>query len=74
MSMSEEHSITLQPGTVLGGKYEVVKCLGKGSMGLVYACRHRELQGQIVAVKVLFPEVAEDKVSSARFKNEILAS
>ena len=72
--MSEEHSITLQPGTVLGGKYEVVKCLGKGSMGLVYACRHRELQGQIVAVKVLFPEVAQDKVSSARFKNEILAS
>jgi serine/threonine-protein kinase len=58
----------------LGGKYEVVKCLGKGSMGLVYACRHRELQGQIVAVKVLFPEVAQDKVSSARFKNEILAS
>lgn len=72
--MSEEHSITLQPGTVLGGKYEVVKCLGKGSMGLVYACRHRELQGQIVACKVLFPEVAQDKVSSARFKNEILAS
>ena len=72
--MSEEHSITLQPGTVLGGKYEVVKCLGKGSMGLVYACRHRELQGQIVAVKVLFPEVALDKVSCARFKNEILAS
>ncbi len=74
MVMSEEHSITLQPGTVLGGKYEVVKCLGKGSMGLVYACRHRELQGQIVACKVLFPEVAQDKVSSARFKNEILAS
>jgi serine/threonine-protein kinase len=43
-------------------------------MGLVYACRHRELQGQIVAVKVLFPEVAEDKVAAARFKNEILAS
>lgn len=72
--MSETHSISLQPGTVIGGKYEVVKCLGSGSMGLVYACRHRELQGQIVAVKVLFPEVAEDKVAAARFKNEILAS
>jgi serine/threonine protein kinase len=72
--MNEQHSISLQPGTVIGGKYEVVKCLGSGSMGLVYACRHRELQGQLVAVKVLFPEVAEDKVACARFKNEILAS
>lgn len=72
--MTETHSISLQPGTVIGGKYEVVKCLGSGSMGLVYACRHRELQGQIVAVKVLFPEVAQDKVAAARFKNEILAS
>lgn len=73
MSMTEEHTISLQPGTVIGGKYEVVKCLGSGSMGLVYACRNRVL-GQMVAVKVLFPEVASDKVASARFKNEILAS
>lgn len=72
--MTDENLISLQPGTVIGGKYEVVKCLGSGSMGLVYACRHRELQGQMVAVKVLFPEVAQDKIASARFRNEILAS
>lgn len=72
--MTDEHLISLQPGTVIGGKYEVVKCLGSGSMGLVYACRHRELQGQMVAVKVLFPEVARDKVAAARFRNEVLAS
>jgi serine/threonine protein kinase len=72
--MGEELSIHLQPGTVIGGKYEVVKCLGSGSMGSVYACRNQVLQGQLVAMKVLFPEVASDKVASARFKNEILAS
>jgi len=74
VTMTDEHIISLQPGTVIGGKYEVVKCLGSGSMGLVYACRHRELQGQMVAAKVLFPEVAQDRVASARFRNEILAS
>ncbi len=74
MNMTDEHLISLQPGTVIGGKYEVVKCLGSGSMGLVYACRNRELMGQMVAVKVLFPEVAADKVASARFRNEVLAS
>ncbi len=72
--MGDEHLITLQPGTLISGKYEVVKCLGAGSMGLVYACRHRELQGHMVAIKVLFPEVARDKTSSARFRNEIFAS
>lgn len=41
---------------------------------MVYACRHRELQGQMVAAKVLFNEVAADKVSAARFRNEVLAS
>lgn len=72
--MSDEHLISLQPGTVIAGRYEVVKCLGAGSMGLVYACRHRELAGHMVAVKVLFPEVAQDKIAAARFRNEIFAS
>jgi serine/threonine protein kinase len=72
--MTEPHVSSLQPGTVIGGKYEVVRCLGAGSMGMVYACRHRDLQGQLVAAKVLFNEVASDAVAAARFKNEILAS
>jgi serine/threonine protein kinase len=72
--MADEHLMSLQPGTVIAGRYEVVKCLGAGSMGLVYACRHRELSGHMVAVKVLFPEVAQDKTAAARFRNEIFAS
>lgn len=68
-------TLSLQPGTVIASRYEVVKCLGAGSMGLVYACRKRgEAAGQMVAVKVLFPEVALDKTSAARFRNEIFAA
>ena len=63
--MVDEHLISLQPGTVIAGRYEVIKCLGSGNMGLVYACRHRELSGHIVAVKVLFPEVAQDKIPAS---------
>lgn len=72
--MADEHLISLQPGTVISGRYEVVKCLGQGSMGLVYACRHRELQGHLFALKVLFPEVAQDRVAAQRFMNEVVAS
>lgn len=74
MSVPDEHLLSLQPGTIIGGRYEVIKCLGAGGMGLVYACRHRELSGHLVAVKVLFPEVAQDEVAATRFKNEITAS
>jgi serine/threonine protein kinase len=70
----EENTASLQPGTVIAGRYEVIKCLGAGSMGMVYACRHRELSGHKVAVKVLFPEVARDRVAAQRFKNEVFAS
>lgn len=73
-SMGDPHLISLKPGTVIAERYEVVKCLGAGSMGLVYACQHTELTGHKVAVKVLFPEVANDPVAAARFKNEIFAS
>ncbi|MFN8391722.1 MAG: protein kinase [Bdellovibrionota bacterium] len=72
--MAGDHFLNLQPGTIVNGRYEVVKCLGTGSMGMVYACRHRELAGHIVAMKVLFPEVARDEVAAARFRNEIVAS
>ena len=72
--MSEDHFLNLQPGTIIAGRYEVVKCLGTGSMGMVYACRHRELGGHLVAMKVLFAEVARDAVAAARFRNEIVAS
>jgi len=43
-------------------------------MGMVYACRHRELSGHLVAMKVLFGEVAKDPTAAARFRNEIVAS
>lgn len=72
--MSQDHFLNLQPGTIINGRYEIVKCLGTGSMGMVYACRHRELAGHMVAMKVLFAEVARDSVAAARFRNEIVAS
>lgn len=74
MTTGEDRYISLHPGTVIADRYEVVKCLGAGSMGLVYACRHKELSDHLVAVKVLFPEVARDATAAARFKNEIFAS
>jgi len=74
MSMAVDQSLNLKPGMIIQGKYEVVRCLGAGSMGMVYAVKHLDLQGRVLAMKVLFSDVAKDEVQAARFKNEIVAS
>ena len=61
---------SLAPGTVLGGTYEIVRCIGSGGMGAVYEARHLRLEGRRVAVKVLLREVAESEESFARFRRE----
>ena len=41
-------------GTVLGGHYEVLECIGRGGMSVVYKTRH-QLINQLRAVKILLP-------------------
>ncbi len=56
-------------GTVLAGRFELSGLLGAGGMGAVYRARDRELD-EIVAVKVLLPEAAQDPDAVARFFRE----
>lgn len=56
------------------GRYEIIKCLGTGSLGMVYLCRHLELAGQLVVLKILFPEVAADEIATRRFRKEVVAA
>lgn len=51
------------------GNYELLQEVGVGGMGTVYRARHRETQ-DIVAVKVMGPEVAKNPVYLKRFEQE----
>jgi eukaryotic-like serine/threonine-protein kinase len=64
---------TLQPGDVLGGRYEILQLLGEGGMGAVYKARDRELD-RPVALKLIRPEMASNPSILARFKQELLLS
>jgi eukaryotic-like serine/threonine-protein kinase len=68
-----ESSPTNLLGQVLDGKYEVVRLLGEGGMGVVYEARHTTI-GSRAAVKVLHPEAARQPESLARFKREAQAA
>jgi serine/threonine protein kinase len=55
---------------ILATRYEVLESLGEGGMGLVYRVRDRETN-EILALKLLRPEIARDPAMMERFKDEI---
>ena len=62
----ESHAIQ-----AIAARYEVVSELGRGGMGMVLKVRDRET-GDIVALKLLHPEIAANKEWEQRFKDELL--
>src|SRR5207302_5275186 len=61
----------LEPGTVLGARYEILKRLGEGGMGAVYQGRDHELD-RLGALKVIRPELAGHPDILRRFKQELI--
>jgi len=71
-AMSEAaFAAALEPGSVLGNRYEIVQILGQGGMGAVYKARDQELE-RLVALKVIRPELAQYPEVLQRFKQELI--
>jgi len=55
---------------LIAGRYEIIEELGGGGMGKVYRVEDTKLK-QEVALKLIKPEIAQDKKTIERFKNEL---
>jgi len=60
------------PGDVVAGKYQVVRVIGHGGMGVVVEAIHEALE-QRVAIKFLRPEIGADDEAASRFLMEAKA-
>jgi len=63
----------LTTGSVFAGRYKIVEELGKGGMGKVYKVIDKQLNEE-VALKLIKPEIASDKKTIERFRNELKLS
>lgn len=61
---------TLTRGTLFAGRYEIIEELGRGGMGAVYRAEDTKAKEE-VALKFIKPEVAADKKTIERFRNEL---
>jgi len=58
--MDNSQDIFLASGTVLSGKYQIIRLIGSGGMGTVYMAYDNSLDMK-VAVKVISPHILEDQ-------------
>lgn len=72
MEMLDSNNIS--PGTVLFGRFKVLRCVGRGSVGTVFACETMAQPSQLVALKVLSARAARDERMATAFRKEIHAS
>ena len=63
--------LSLEAGSLLAERYEILKMLGEGGMGAVYKARDCELD-RLVALKVIRPELAGQPDVLQRFKQELI--
>ena len=60
----------LTRGTIFADRYEIIEELGRGGMGAVYRVEDTKAHEEI-ALKLIKPEIAVEKKTIGRFKNEL---
>lgn len=61
---------TIQPGHILGGRYRVIRELGRGGFGTVLQVAD-QMVGEEIALKLINPQIVQEESTIARFMHEV---
>jgi len=61
-----------EPGVVVGGDYVLLRSIGRGGMGEVFAAEHKFIAGRVCALKMLAPHLVTER-NWQRFEREARA-
>jgi predicted Ser/Thr protein kinase len=71
MSPAQLRSGSFAAGDLVASRYRIVRFIGKGGMGMVYAAEDAEFGGELVALKTVIATGEGEERALARFKREI---
>ena len=64
----------IAPGAIIGGCYILFQCIGQSPRSSVWVCRHKDLDGGPLALRILNPNLVSQETACARFHREVVAS
>ena len=64
-----EHA-SIEPGQVLGGRYRIIRELGRGGFGTVLQVAD-QMVGEEIALKLINPQIVQEESTIARFMHEV---
>lgn len=68
----DESTDYIKKGALISRRYEVLETLGVGGMGTVLKVKDRSIKNEVLALKIISPELANDRTQFGRFMNEVL--
>ena len=71
MGKSSVESSIVEGQTLIGGRYQVVRKLGVGRTGIVYEVADQQLDGERIALKLLYPHLLQESGNRQRFGDEV---
>jgi len=72
--LTPNQTFVLQTGDVLAGRFRLMQPLGSGSMGLVWLAQDEQLENELLACKILRPDLGDCRELVADLKREVLVT